>query len=198
MALSPTAVHDTAESVLGCVCRALQDQAGKVPGALGCPCRSCVVPGQPAWDSCDDPCGADPTDAGGQLSVSVVRMYPSALDVFPGERQQVFGTRACTLPQLTAVELLVTLLRCAPGPTEDACPPTCEELAAAAVILHTDMTTVYNALLCCFPTTSLRRRGQLFAVGQARTVGPQGGCVGLEQRITVALNACNCPDEEEP
>lgn len=195
MALSLTAVQDLTEAVLGCVCQALDVTAQQIPEQPGCPCRVCVVPGQPAWDSCEDPCdGGD--QAGGQLSVSVVRMYPSALAVFPAEDRQVLGVKNCTLPQLTAVEILVTLLRCAPGPSEDACPPSCEDLAKASAVLHTDMTTVYNALLCCFPTTSLRRRGQLFTVGQQRTVGPQGGCVGLEQRITVALNPCKCPEEE--
>ncbi|MEW2568308.1 hypothetical protein [Streptomyces sp. NPDC047070] len=196
MALSLTAVQDVTEAVLGCVCQALQVTATQIDGQPGCPCRVCVVPGQPAWDSCEDPCNSSPEDVVGQLSVSVLRMYPSSLKVFPGEERQVLGVKDCTLSQLTAVELLVTLLRCAPGPTEDACPPSCEDLATAARVLHTDMTTVYNALLCCFPSTSLRRRGQLFTVGQQRTVGPQGGCVGLEQRITVALNGCKCPEEE--
>lgn len=125
-------------------------------------------------------------------------MYPSSLATFPGEDRQVLGTKGCTLPQLIAVEVLVTLLRCAPGPSEDGCPPTCEELALAAQILHTDMATVHNALMCCFPTTSPRRRGQIFMIGQQRTVGPQGDCVGLEQRLTVGLPACACPEEESP
>ena len=153
------------------------------------------MPGQPAWDSCEDPCNGD---VGGQLSVSVVRMYPSSAGVFPAEERQVYGVRECGLPQLTAVELLVTLLPCDPGSSYDGCPPSCEALAKAAEVLHVDMVTVYNALLCCFPETSPRRRGQMFVVGPQRTVGPQGMCVGLEQRLTVALGACKCPEEESP
>jgi len=194
MALSPTQVQQLTDNVLGCICQALDQAAVDDPTQPGCPCRVCVVPGQPAWDSCEDPCGGD--DVGGQLSVSVIRMYPSAIGTFPAEERTVYGVNTCTLPQITAVELLITLLRCAPGPTDDGCPPSCEELATASRVLHTDKVTVYNSLLCCLPKTSPRRRGLMFVVGQQRTVGPQGGCVGLEQRLTVALGACNCPEEE--
>ncbi|MFD3848190.1 hypothetical protein ACFWVB_20155 [Streptomyces microflavus] len=194
MALSPTQVQEVADNVLGCICQALDQAAVADPTQPGCPCRVCVVPGAVAWDSCEDPCGG--TEAGGQLSVSVVRMYPSPQGTFPAEDRTVYGVRSCTLPQVTAVELLVSLLRCVPGPTDEGCPPSCEELAAASKVLHTDMVTVYNALLCCFPTTTQRRRGPVFTLGQQRTVGPQGGCVGLEQRITVGLGACQCPEEE--
>ncbi len=33
-------------------------------------------------------------------------------------------------------------------------------------------------------------------MGVQRTIGPEGGCVGLEQRITVALPGCACSSEE--
>lgn len=198
MALSPATVHDTAQAVLGCVCAALDAVAETIEGQPGCPdCNTCIVPGAVAWDRCDGPC--ETGGAQGQLSVSVLRMYPTSMAAFPGEdAKQIQGTKGCTLPQLTALELLVTLLRCAPVDDEDGCPPTCEELTTAAKILHTDMTTVYNAVLCCFPATSQRRRGQMFVIGQQKTVGPQGKCVGIEQRLTVALPACKCPEEESP
>lgn len=195
MALSPTAVQDTAQAILGCVCQALDVAAAAIEGQPGCPtCRSCVVPGLVAWDSCDDPC--DNAGGQGQLTVSMGRMYPSSKGAFPAEERQVIGVNGCAVPQFTALELIVTLLRCAPGPNEQGCPPSCEELTTAAGILHADAVTVYNALLCCFPETSGRRRGQMFVVGQQRPVGPQGGCVGIEQRITVALPHCLCPQIE--
>lgn len=200
MALSPTAVHDTAQAVLGCVCAALDQVAETIEGQPGCPdCNTCVVPGSPAWDRCDGPCEEGTTQ--GQLSVSVLRMYPTSMAAFPNEdTKQVQGIKNCTLPQLTAVEILVTLLRCAPVDDDEGCPPTCEEFATAAKILHVDATTVYNAVLCCFPDTSQRRRGQMFVIGQQKVVGPQGQCVGIEQRLTVALPSCKCPDvtEETP
>ncbi|MFJ1695655.1 hypothetical protein ACIOHC_10970 [Streptomyces sp. NPDC088252] len=193
MALSPLALHDLTEAVLGCVCAALEATAEEVDDQPGCPdCRACVVPGQAAWDSCADPCTGD---AGGQLSVNVARIYPST--VFPAEDREVRGVRHCAPPATTAVELVITLLRCAPGPDVNGCPPACEELAAAARVLHVDAVTVYNALLCCLPGTSARRRGRKFVLGAQRTIGPEGGCVGIEQRVTVALPGCApCPGEE--
>lgn len=53
--------------------------------------------------------------------------------------------RGCMLPPIPALELLVTLLRCAPTFTETRCPPTCEELGDAAQGIHIDMVTVDNA-----------------------------------------------------
>ncbi|MFZ3595036.1 hypothetical protein [Streptomyces sp. BH104] len=193
MPLSPLDLHDLTESVLGCVCAALQDAADEVAGQPGCPCRTCVVPGNVAWDWCDDPCGTT-KGPGGQLSVNVVRMWPSDVTSFPAENRTVMGTRHCTPPPLTAAELAVTVLRCAPTPDEQGCPPTCDELDAAARITHIDAVTVYNSLYCCLPGTSARRRGRQFVVGQQRLVGPEGGCVGVEQRVTVALPGCApCP-----
>jgi hypothetical protein len=194
MALTELAIHELAESVLGCVCVALEQAAAGDTTRPGCPdCRACVVPGAVAWDSCEDPCGGG---TGGQLSVSVARIYGSTMDGFPAEARTVFGVKGCTPPPLTAVELVVTLLRCAPTFDESGCPPSCEDLAAASRILHMDMVTVYNALLCCLPgTDTTRARGRRFVLGQQKTVGPQGGCVGLEQRVTVALDGCGCPAE---
>lgn len=194
MPLHPLAVHDLAQSVLGCVCAALEDTAAKVDGQPGCPsCRTCVVPGLPAWDGCEDPCTGD---VGGQLTVHIPRLYPST--TFPQEDREVRGARSCTPPPVTAVEVVVTLLRCAPLPTEQGCPPSCNELEAAARVLHVDALTVYNALLCCLTGSSNGRRGRKFVLGPQRILGPEGGCVGVEQRATVALPGCApCPGDQE-
>ncbi|MFF1468063.1 hypothetical protein [Streptomyces mirabilis] len=202
MALMLNAVQDVAEAVLGCVCAALQDAASQVEGQPGCPCRSCVVPGAVAWDGCDDPCNATlEGGAGGQLSVNVSRLYsstefPTADRTLPPT--QARGRTMCAAPPAMAVELVVTLLRCAPSFDEGGCPPSCEALGEAARILHTDMVVVRNAVECCLPTTGEQRRGRVVFVGESRTVGPQGLCVGLEQRVTVALPGCLCPQEGTP
>ncbi|MER6632327.1 hypothetical protein ABT301_29605 [Streptomyces sp. NPDC000987] len=188
MPLSPLAVHELTESVLACVCAALDETATQVEGQPGCPeCRRCVVPGTAAWDGCEDPCTGE---ASGQLTVNVTRIYPSTTSSFPSPDQTVRDLRNCQPPPVTAVELVVTLLRCAPGPTEDGCPPDCDLLSEAARVLHVDALTVYSALLCCLPATGGGRRGRQFVLGQQRIIGPQGGCVGLEQTVTVALPAC--------
>lgn len=194
MAVKPLAVHELAEDILACVCVALDQAAMDVPGQPGCPtCRSCLTPGAASWDGCEDPC-QPAAEVGGQLTVNVARIYPTT--AFPVEDRDVRGLRGCTLPTYTAVELVITLLRCAPGPTEDGCPPSCEDLAAAARVLHVDMVAVYNALLCCLPDTAPTPRGRRYVIGGSKTLGPEGGCVGLEQRVTVALYGCYpCPGE---
>lgn len=189
--MQPLAIHDLAKQVLACVCAALEDTAATIEGQPGCPsCGTCVVPGQAAFDRCEDPCSGDT----GQLSVGLARVYPSTTTTFPAEDRQVRDLRECVPPPVTAVELVVTLLRCAPTPTDDGCPPSCEELEESARILHVDAATVYSALLCCVPATGGGRRGRKFVLGGQRTIGPQGGCVGIEQRVTVALPGCApCP-----
>ncbi|MFI0934574.1 hypothetical protein ACH4RG_22990 [Streptomyces sp. NPDC021019] len=199
MALRPEAIHDLTSQVLGCVCAALVDASAQIPGQPGCPCRACVIPGLAAWDSCEDPCGTPAGQDSGQLTVSVARIYSATLESFPAEARTVFGVKGCTPPPFTAVELVITLLRCAPTPNDDGCPPSCEDLEAAARRLHVDMVTVYNALLCCLPGTDpVRPRGRRFLLGQQKVLGPEGGCVGLEQRATVALAGCGCPEEVAP
>lgn len=190
MALPPLAVHEVADAILGCVCAALGEAAGEIEDFPGCPCRACVVPGTPAWDSCIDPCTGE---TGGQLTVSVARLYPSSN--FPDLSTAVQGVRGCTPAPITAVEYVVTLLRCAPLPDANGCPPSCDEQAAAARITHIDAAVIMNALLCCLPGTSTTRRGRKFVLGQARILGPDGGCVGVEQRVTVALPGCSCLTE---
>ncbi|MFF4385621.1 hypothetical protein ACFY0G_02325 [Streptomyces sp. NPDC001552] len=198
MAVRPLMVHDLAEDVLSCVCVALDQAAADVPGQPGCPdCRTCLVPGTPAWDTCEDPCGTTPPKAGGQLTVNVLRTYPST--TFPQEDREIRGLKNCPPPTLLAVVLAVTLLRCAPGPTEDGCPPTCEELNQASRVLHVDLATVYNALLCCLPETTPVPRRRRWVLGESRVIGPEGGCVGLEQRVTIGIHACYpCPTGESP
>lgn len=199
MALNLLAVHQLTVDVLGCVCRTLDATAQEIEGQPGCPCRACVVPGQAAWDSCAEPCdGTEGT--GGQLTVNVARIYQASLDSFPSTEsrdREVRGRRGCQPPQLTAVELVITLLRCVPVISEDGCPPTCEELAAAARVINIDAVSVMNAMDCCLPGLGTRRQGLLYSVGVQRQVGPQGECAGIEQRVTVGLVNCRCPDEEE-
>ena len=196
MALNPLAIHEIAENVLGCVCAALVDTAALVDGQPGCPCRACVVPGPPAWDGCTDPCSTD--SAGGQLTVHVGRIF--ATSSFPTDDRTVQGGRHCVPIASTGVELVVTLLRCAPTMSDRGCPPSCDELAAAARTVHVDATSIYNALLCCLPTTGRRRRGPQFFLGAQRVLEQAGGCMGVEQRVTVELPNCGCPTygEESP
>jgi hypothetical protein len=191
VALTPTGIYDLAEVVLGCLCAELDATAARIEGQPGCPARACVVPGAPAWDDCGGAC--DGTGTCGQLTVNVARTYPSTN--FPVMDQTVQGLRGCTPPASTAAELVITLLRCTPTLDENGCPPTCEEMDASARELYTDMATIANGLTCCLPGTA--PRGRRFVLGQSKILGPSGGCVGIEQRVTVALAGCyTCPSSE--
>lgn len=200
MALSTLAVDAAATSLLACACDALSRLPAEVPGLAGCPCRSCVVPGaQVAWDGCDGACPPVPGEFPGQLSVNVIRIYTSDRTSFPREVQTVRDLKNCPMPQTTAVELAVTVLRCTPLPSDQGCPPTCDEMAASAMQLHADMLAVQQSVLCCYAgTDTTRRNGRRYVMGQSRTLGPQGGCVGFEQRVTVALDDALCCPVEEP
>lgn len=103
--------------------------------------------------------------------------------------------RGCNPPLSRAVELVVTELRCALGPAEEGCPPSCEDLDAAASITHIDSVNVFNAITCCLTVTGgRRRRGRPYILGRQQTLGPQGGCVGVGQRVTIGLPGCKCPE----
>lgn len=199
MTLSMLAVHMAAQNLLDCVCGALDALPLAVPGLAGCPCRVGVVPATPAADGCDGGCNVLTNEFPGQLTVNVVRLYASDPVIFPREAGAGAGglnglgirdLRNCAMPQVTAVELLVTLFRCVPGPTEDGCPPTMAELDDSAMQYHADMLAVQQGILCCYAgtDTETRRNGRRYVVGQTTTIGPQGGCVGFQTRVTVALD----------
>jgi hypothetical protein len=61
------------------------------------------------------------------------------------------------------------------------------------------MFAVQRGILCCYASTGPATptgRGREFVMGPARTVGPQGGCVGFTQPVTVMLADCLvCPPE---
>lgn len=203
MALSMLAVHEAAEALLNCVCDAVSLLPTEVPGLAGCPCRVGVVPGAVAADACDGGCDMAPGTYPGQLTTSVVRLFSSDRISFPrettpGANVPGSGIRDavnCAMPQVTGVELLVTLWRCAPGPSEDGCPPSMAALNDAAMQFHADMLAVQQGILCCFASTDTStRRGRRYVIGQTTTIGPQGGCVGFQTPVTVALDDCiPCP-----
>lgn len=181
-------LQEAAQALLDCVCDSLRSLPTESVGAAGCPCRVGVVPGSPAADGCDGGCGpVGPDEYPGQLTVSVLRLFTSSVTDFPREVQPVRDRAGCT-PHQIAAELVVTLWRCAPMPTDDGCPPPMSELELAAFQYHLDMMAVQRGIVCCFAATdTTTRRGRKFAVGPSTTIGPQGGCVGFQTRVLVAL-----------
>ena len=206
MALSILAIDEAAQSLLQCVCEALDRLPTEVPGLYGCPCRNGVVAGTPAADACDTGCQpVDPDEYPGQLTVNVVRLYASDRTSFPRELGSlasgqvgsgVRSTKNCILPQVTAVEMAVTVFRCTPLPSDMGCPPSMTDLSSTALQVHADMLAVQQGILCCLAGTDpTMRDGRRYVMGQTRSIGPQGGCVGFETRLTIALDDClPCPD----
>lgn len=203
MTLSLLAAHQAATDLLNCVCQSLVDMNTEIPGLAGCPCRVYVSPGSPAADGCDGGCNVPPGTFPGQLTTHVVRLYASDRQSFPNE----VGTRLsgptgihdlknCAMPQTTAVELMITLWRCTPLPTDQGCPPTPEELTDSAMQLNADLLAVQRGVLCCFSgTDTTQRHGRRWVMGQTTVLGPQGGCAGFQTSIVVALDDQICCNE---
>jgi len=189
LALTATSIHTMAEGILACVCAALDELPATVEGHPGCPCNTCLVPGQPAWDWCAADCG---TTCPGELYVGMRRLYPSRDS--PRPFTEVRTGHSCP-PLLTAAEFTITLARCAPVADDNGIPPSCDDLAESARILHADAAGIANALHCCVPGLAADGRRLRYLVGEQRVIGPQGRCVGLEQIVTVALGGCACPSE---
>lgn len=189
MTYDPTIVDLLAHQVLNCVCAALDRTAEQVDGQPGCPCRTGVVPGQPALVLCGTDCKDQP-DQHGQLYVHIERTFRTRS--FPAPDTGVIDCAATTF----AVELVITLMRCMPSWTSGT-PPTIDKLQAAATIEHTDMLTVLQAVQCCVPDDPLRRKKRRVALIEQRRKGPDGLNVGFETRIVADLNSpCGCPPED--
>lgn len=143
---------------------------------VGPPDRSCVVPGAIAWDECD--CGL--------LAVSVARTHYS--DGFPVEQTEKVGAGSCR-PAWDVAEIVIQAIRCAPSPQGQDLFVSCAALDASAREVATDAAVVKSAVslkLC-----QMEDGNQIIDyLVQAQTVqGPQGGCVGSELRVLVALPA---------
>jgi hypothetical protein len=147
--------------------QAAYDALSSKPGRRG------LVPGEVAWDSCD---------GGGTLAVSVRRVYVS--DVFPDEADNVTGR--CTSPY-EVCEAVVSVIRCAPQPDGTSMAPASDDLEAAAGLMLQDIAEVMGALMVL--TCHLHDAGEIsdYLVSPAEAQGPEGGCVGFNLTVRVAL-----------
>jgi hypothetical protein len=137
------------------------------------PDRHSVVPGAIAWDACD--CG--------MLAVSVGQVYLT--DTFPEPMTTVISP-ACTAA-FEAAEIVIQLIRCAPSATGKALWPPTAELEAAAQIMDEDAADVMRAAaraLC-----EAQRDDDIIEhlIGVVDPQGPEGGCVGVQLGLIVAL-----------
>jgi hypothetical protein len=140
--------------------------------------RACyLVPGDVAWDECD--CG--------QLAQTVTEVVPSSSFPTPATdtRQTPCG------PGLAMVRVRLSLVRCVPGMDDNGTPPACDDLAVAALALETDRWVVRRVVPCYLQ--ELRRTYVIldYAVGAGTSVGPLGGCAGVELLYTFGVaDAC--------
>ncbi|QBZ73511.1 hypothetical protein SEA_MISCHIEF19_26 [Streptomyces phage Mischief19] len=192
MALDTLTFHSAASALLDCVCAELDelyDPQATAP-LMGCPCRKMVIAGQAAADGCDGGCSRPGTgEFPGQLTVGVQRIYSTDRQQFPRELTVARDGRNCGMPVSLAVQLNVTVFRCAPLPTDGGCPPTPAELSASALQTHADMAAVNRGVLCCFGSDSTRPNGRRYVLGATTPLGPQGGCVGFSTLVTVDLTS---------
>lgn len=166
------AVWDTASAILDCVHATLAETDA------GAPARRCVVPGsEVAWDECE---------CGGQLTVHVLRTYPS--DSFPLLKISGPFTGPCQAVY-TVAEYVVTVLRCTPTLHDNGDPPTCAELSAAAHTDQQDRWAVRRGVSCCFANDDPRVLRPMLLQEQL-AVGALGACAGSEQHVFVGHPNC--------
>jgi hypothetical protein len=166
----PLAFYQINQLIVNGVSAALSDSLG---GPVE---RACVVPGNIAWDSCD--CGL--------LAVSTRRWFVT--DDFPaGNSGGSERSTPCDQPWLIG-EIVAQVVRCAPSPEGvNIISVPCSELDAAAQILLSDAYVVITEMISIL--CELRETDQIvdYTLNQEETVGPEGGCVGVEISASVAL-----------
>lgn len=131
--------------------------------------------GVPVWDDC---CG--------QLVVSIENAYEAG--DFPRENG---AERRCD-PDMVAVVVAASLVRCVPTITAQGTAPKQADLVASHLAVYRDAVTVWRAMAEAPPAdyeweTALLRQ---------TPVTPTGGCVSIETRLTVGVPAsiyCNPP-----
>ena len=126
--------------------------------------KSYVAAGQIAWDDC---CG--------MLVVAPERIYQSETFPQPNPNQQYcFGG-------YLAVEYVVLLVRCTPTVDDRGRAPSELELQTAYDSLLGDAAVVFNSLTLQMPSDWIR------TVPTQTFTGAQGGCIGVETRLTVGI-----------
>lgn len=177
--------YTIASTLLQCALDELEDTAGGIPP------RACVITGGIAWDDCQ--CG--------QLVVAITADYPSANFPTPAANTALqFGAGRCGQP-ITVYNLTVSILRCVPVSDEQGTPPSCDLLAAAALLAVQDASAVRDGILCCL-SAMLRQKDAngtpvitAFTVANQDFTGAQGGCGGSQMMLQFGLlNYCPCAD----
>lgn len=183
----PTGLYDVAQTVLDCVCSAMDDLTGQedIPAGYACPCLTYVSAGEPSLDCCTNDCSP-----GGMLTVHLESVYPSDNFPFPSE-----GFAPCKAAAWVAV-LVVTASRCAPTVDEQGNTASPEALSASARLMAIDQYAVLTALSCCLvaePVPGKRKRR--VKISESQPLVSEGGCAAIEIRALVEVGqVCACPE----
>lgn len=169
-----------AERLLACLCEVLPSTVG------GDVCVCCLNPGvETPMDYCCE-CTVGDQPAEGQAWVSVVKIFPSTR--FPAQQ---LDRAACGQGSGFVAELVMGVYRCAPVSDARGNPPTCDQQMAVTEKILSDAAAMRQAVRCCF-------RDEVEApdvlIGEWVPLGPQGGCAGGAQLVTVGFADC-CPDD---
>lgn len=137
------------------------------------PSRHGAVPGAIAWDKCD--CG--------MLAVSLNQIYLS--EVFPNPASQKIG--ACDAPYEVG-QFVIQIVRCAPNPPSLENPaPTVAALDESAQEVLLDAYELLKSVSEKLCQMNADRDIVDFFLSPLTAQGPNGGCVGNELRVLVAL-----------
>lgn len=142
----------------------------------GQPGRSCVVPGQIAWDDCE--CG--------QLASTVVQWFFS--ENFPQDSSPSTTVNTPCRSAWVVAECVISILRCAPQPQGDDLSPTCAALADAAQTQAIDAHVVRRTVACTLDQWHSESRIIDYSVGAQPASGPEGMCVGSQLTFFVSLH----------
>lgn len=165
MALTPFSV---ANLVKGCLCTSLASSYG------GAVCRCLVYPSPvPPADVCTKDASGN-----GQATVSISRIFDSRN--FP--EPDISGR----CEAYTAVELNLSVWRCAPMIGDGGELPSVADLEEAARILAADASVLRCAIKCCIP------QGYQFIVSEYEAYPINGGCMGGTLTAIVALESTDC------
>ena len=126
--------------------------------------KAYVAAGQIAWDDC---CG--------MLVVAPERVYQS--EIFP----QPNTSQTYCFGGYLAVDYVVLLVRCTPTVDDRGRAPSEAELQAAYDSLLGDSAVIFNSLTTEMPSEWIR------TVPVQTFTGAQGGCIGVETRMTVGI-----------
>lgn len=129
--------------------------------------RNSIVPGALAWDNCE--CGL----------LAIEWQTANYTAAFPNPRPVLAD--GCK-PYL-ALQLLVTVLRCAPNPGQQGEAPSPEALTAATIVQLDDVEALLSGTAEAASTLEDNNVILQYSLGAVTPVGPQGGCVGVTQQM---------------